>query len=347
MFNILPDLDAGLNSGIFYSLLYGVYTGIAAITLGNIFMNENQSIGRATVTVLSLLHIFTTINFAFNWAFICSMFINHGQSLGTKYLVVSSPSMTTVVMGVTSAMCTILADSTMIWRCWVAWGRRWRTILLPVVFLVSATVFKGRATYKQYTIPGESHTFDLMLYSSFVLATTLWCTSLTIYRIIVLVRAAGSLRACRHVIVILVESYAIYSIPLAFYMAFYACGNVALNYFDVLAVISRGIAPTLFVGRVAAGYTRLDNCWEESVMSSLHFDGSQSLASTCEDAATTVMLDLEAQGEINDEYGHCVWTSSEGETTSTEGIMHGDVLKAEMERQDDDPNAIVVVSRDL
>ncbi|KAK0234228.1 hypothetical protein IW262DRAFT_140234 [Armillaria fumosa] len=350
MSTILPELDAGLNSEIFYSLLHGVYTGITAITLGNIFMNESHSTGRAMIIVISLLYVCTTINLAFNWAFISFMFVNHGQSLWTIYLVALDPSLTAIVMGTTSAMCTILAESTMIWRCWMVWGRRCLTILLPVVFLVSAMVFKVIGMYKQYTTPGESDAFDFMLYSSFVLATTLWCTLLIIYRIIATVRTGGAseggLRAYRRVIVILVESYALYSISLIFYMAFYICGNVALNYFDTLAAIFRGIAPTLLVGRVAAGHARPDDSWEGSVMSSLRFDGGQSLTSACEDAATAVMLDLEAQGQINVEYGHCAWTGSQGDSAN-EIIVRGDVLKAQTDRQGDDPNAIVVVSRDL
>ncbi|PBK60879.1 hypothetical protein ARMSODRAFT_1026150 [Armillaria solidipes] len=347
MVNILQDLDAGLNSGIFYSLLHGVYTGFIAITLGNILMNKSQSTGRAMVMVIGLLHIFTTINFAFNWSFICSTFVNYGQSVWTRYLVAVSPSISVMVMGATSLMCTILADSTMIWRCWMVWGRRWLTILLPVVFLVFAMVFKAIAMYKQYTIPGEGHAFYFMLYSCSVLATTLWCTSLIIYRIIATVRAGVGtefgLRAYRHVIEILVESSALYSISLTFYVAFYACGNIALNYFDVLAAISRGIAPTLLVGRVAAGHAHPDDSWEGSVMSSLRFEGDQSLISSREDTATSVILDLEAQGEINDEYGHRAWMGSQGE----ESIIRGNDLEAQMERQDDDPNVIVIVPKDL
>ncbi|KAK0478629.1 hypothetical protein EDD18DRAFT_1208751, partial [Armillaria luteobubalina] len=269
-------------------------------------MNESHSTGRAMIIVISLLYIFTTINLAFNWAFIHSMFVNHGQSLSTVYLVALDPSATAMVMGITSAI---------FWRCWMVWGRRRLTILLPVLFLVSAMVFK---------VIGIVPRFDFVLYSSFVLATTLWCTLLIIYRIIATVRTGGAsedgLRAYRRVIVILVESYALYSISLIFYMAFYACGNVALNYFDSLAAISRGIAPTLLVGRVAAGHAHPDDSREGSVMSSLRFDGGQSLTSACEDAATTVMLDLEAQGQINGEYSYGGWTGSQGDSAD-ETIM--------------------------
>ncbi|KAG7443259.1 uncharacterized protein BT62DRAFT_922045 [Guyanagaster necrorhizus] len=49
--------------------------------------------------------------------------------------------------GITGTLHTILADSTMIWRCWIVWGQHWLVILPPVLFLLSAiaAVAKGIA----------------------------------------------------------------------------------------------------------------------------------------------------------------------------------------------------------
>ncbi len=83
----------------------------------------------------------------------------------------------------------------------------------------------------------------LTLYSSFTLATTLWCTSIIIYRIVTIARATGEagggLRAYRHVLEILVESSALYSIFLILCTAFFARNSIILGYFDVLAGIAR------------------------------------------------------------------------------------------------------------
>ncbi|KAK0496156.1 hypothetical protein EDD18DRAFT_1390987 [Armillaria luteobubalina] len=54
-------------------------------------------------------------------------------------------------------------------------------------------------------------------------------------------------------------------------MALEARGNQADYYVDGMAGIVRGIAPTLIVGRVAAGHARSDRAWQGSVTSSLHF----------------------------------------------------------------------------
>ncbi|KAK0232326.1 hypothetical protein EDD85DRAFT_956165 [Armillaria nabsnona] len=41
---IFQLLDANLNSTILYALLHGIYTGILAVTLWNIFINKYWSI---------------------------------------------------------------------------------------------------------------------------------------------------------------------------------------------------------------------------------------------------------------------------------------------------------------
>ncbi|KAK0224760.1 hypothetical protein EDD85DRAFT_727483, partial [Armillaria nabsnona] len=72
---------------------------------------------------------------------------------------------------------------------------------------------------------------------------------------------AGGLNAYRHVIEVLVESSALYSISLILFVTFYVCHDVIFYYFVCLLVITRGIAPTLLAGRVAAGHARPDESW--------------------------------------------------------------------------------------
>ncbi|KAK0465892.1 uncharacterized protein EV420DRAFT_799764 [Desarmillaria tabescens] len=229
----LPDLDDAdkaivflvrdeeLNSTILYSLLSGVYTGVVAITLGSIFMNKAQPIRRSMVVVIVLLHIVTMLNFGFVWKYIDSMFIGNGSNFWTEYLFFSSSNMMLEVgMGTTSVVCTILADSTMIVRCWMVWGRRWLSILLPIFLLFAAIVFKILGTYVQIADPLDNSTLFITLYTSFILATTLWCTLLIIYRIVTVAQIGNGVRAYRNVIEILVESSALYSIFLILYMIF-------------------------------------------------------------------------------------------------------------------------------
>ncbi|KAK0224774.1 hypothetical protein EDD85DRAFT_746707, partial [Armillaria nabsnona] len=103
------------------------------------------------------------------------------------------------------------------------------------------------------------------LYATFVLATTLWCTLLIIFRIVTVAQAAGEvgrgLQAYYHTIEILIESSALYSIIFIVYLAFNAQNNLIMGYLDPLAAIARGVAPTFLIGHVAAGHACPDDSW--------------------------------------------------------------------------------------
>ncbi|PBK94984.1 hypothetical protein ARMGADRAFT_910165, partial [Armillaria gallica] len=158
-----------------------------------------------------------------------------------------------------------------IWCCWMVWGRRWSIVLFPIVSLISATgkmtdliyslVIKIIGTYTLFI--NQINKFKLIfltIYASFVLATTLWCTLLIIYRILTVTgvnHGAGSqLRVYRHFIEVLVESSALYSISLIIFLALNLCKDMRELYLDSIVAIAKGVAPTLIIGRAAAGYTR-------------------------------------------------------------------------------------------
>ncbi len=81
------------------------------------------------------------------------------------------------------------------------------------------------------------------LYISFVLATTLWCTLLIIYRILTVtgVRpgADGRLRVYHRFIAVLVESSALYSMSLIVFLAFIIRDGYGLFYLDSIAGIAK------------------------------------------------------------------------------------------------------------
>ncbi|KAK0454033.1 uncharacterized protein EV420DRAFT_616255 [Desarmillaria tabescens] len=287
----------------------GIYTGILAITLWNIFINKHWPIRRAMIVVIILLYILTTISFSANWSAIRSAFIENGQSFWTIYMNLTVPAQAvSLEMGITASIGTVFADLYIIWWCWVIWGRRWLVVLLPIFSLVSATVSRIIAVYYEYAkVPASMDTF-LILYISFSLATTLSCTLLIIYRILTVTgvrrRAEGRLGVYHHFIEVLVESSALYSISLILYLAFTIRDNWGEVYFDVIAVNAKGIAPTLLVGRFTTGHrARPDDSWRGSVMASASIREEQehSRTSSQEDRLTSLVLDgdLEAQREIS------------------------------------------------
>ncbi len=95
--------------------------------------------------------------------------------------------------------------------------------------------------YYLYTAASTPTYVSLMLYLSFILATTLSCTMLIIYRIVAVTGVrhglAGRLGIFHHFIEVLVESSALYSISLILYLAFIIRQELGLRYFDVITGI--------------------------------------------------------------------------------------------------------------
>ncbi|KAK0220009.1 hypothetical protein IW262DRAFT_1461173 [Armillaria fumosa] len=320
--NILPDLtngdkafvfqylDAQLNSGILYALLFGVYTGILAVTLWNMSVNKCWPIRRAIVVVIILLHALITIDFAVSWSYLGSAFIENGSSFWTVYMKLTLTAQATYLeTGIAASMSTIVADLYIIWCCWMVWGRRWLAVLLPILSLISATVSKTIEVYHEYF---NTHVgiFSL-LYVSFILATTLWCTLLIIYRILTVAGlkprgANGRLKVYQHFLEVLVQSSALYSISLIAYLALAICNTSGLLYLDVIAGIAKGIAPTVLIGRAAAGHTRPQDDYDGSTVSSLHFQPASEVGTISfqESATESAVLetDIEAQRQQSDEF---------------------------------------------
>ncbi len=146
----------------------------------------------------------------------------------------------------------------------MVWGQHWLVVLLPIFSLVSAI---GMASIPIYASHAHSNTqpfyvvssamyiysvtspgvipmeVSLMLYISFVLATTLYCTMLIIYRIVAVAGVrhgpVGQLGVFRHFIEVLVESSALYSISLILYLAFTIHNDFGTYYLDVIAGIAK------------------------------------------------------------------------------------------------------------
>ncbi|KAK0466021.1 uncharacterized protein EV420DRAFT_1709701 [Desarmillaria tabescens] len=299
---IFQALDAALNSNILEFLLHGIYTGVLAVTLWTNYMNKSRPIRNIMIIVIVLIYTLTSIEFALDWSFVHSAFITvtSGQNFWTVYLKLTYDRDKVVLsIGITGILCTILADSIMIWRCWVIWGRNWLIVLLPTLCLVSSIgpAFKSFDTYILFT---DRNPLDLLypvLYASFTLVTTTWCTLGIVYRIL---SVGGRLRAYHGAIEILVKSSTLYSVALILYVAVFAHNDWAEDYLDSVATVSQGIAPTLIAGRVAAGHARPDDSWVGSVMSSLRFGSVGNLIPTSSQGSVIINDDLKAQLESKD-----------------------------------------------
>ncbi|PBK89777.1 hypothetical protein ARMGADRAFT_1064789 [Armillaria gallica] len=237
-----------------------------------------------------------------SWSSIYSAFIGNGRSLRTVYLKLNNMRAFYLETGITASASTSLTDLYMIWCCWVVWGRRWLIILPPIFFLLSATVSKIMAVHHEYI--NDSADIFPVLYTSCILATTLWCTLLIIRRILTVTRARhgveGRSSKFYSFIKVLVESSALYSVSLILFLAFLVCDDLRMHYFDIIAGIVKGVAPTLLIGRAAAGHTRPKDDCEESAVSTLRFQTPSELSITnfqesTIHSAVLELSDIEAQ----------------------------------------------------
>ncbi|PBK97582.1 hypothetical protein ARMGADRAFT_643803 [Armillaria gallica] len=244
----------------------------------------------------------------------CSSFIGNGQSFWTVFSKNHSPNQAVDWEGgIPATMSTILADLYIIWCCWMVWGQRWLIVLLPILSLIAATVSKIIEIHEQYFSTFGPGLVPLMLYLSSSLATTLWCTAFIIFRILTVtgVRQArgGRLRFFHRFIAVLVESSALYSIASIINLVFYIRNDFGMRYSDGIAAVARGVAPTLLIGRAAAGHTRSTEEYDESAtMSTLHFQTSSQSSQPSEASfqgftrhSAVLEMDIEAQWERSDE----------------------------------------------
>ncbi|PBK82547.1 hypothetical protein ARMGADRAFT_1140906 [Armillaria gallica] len=290
---IFKDMDVYLNRVLLEAFLDGVYTGILAIALWNIFYHKHFQVERRKIImVLAIIFLYITdiIGLSVHWWIVNYAFIKNGwtfwdvflgsQSVGTSFLRI------VLVVEITGTISMIIADTIMIWRCWTIWDRQWLIVLLPILCTVIATAAKGMYMYHYVndlvSLQATSTSYGtsaiwVILYVSFVLSTTVLCTILIIYRIIKVIirteRGWGGIQSYRGAIEILVESASLYSFGLLLYIIFIAHGTLTANYVDIVALVTRGIAPTMVLGRVAAGQARPNDTWSESVASSLRFGG--------------------------------------------------------------------------
>ena len=112
------------------------------------------------------------------------------------------------------------------------------------MYLTFCVVLKILLTYDYYDYGSTRVNIIFQsLYSAFVLATTLWCTLLIIYRILTIAGvkhgAGGRLRLYHHCIEVQVESSALYSISLIVDLALYISNSFGEYYLTVIAGIAR------------------------------------------------------------------------------------------------------------
>ncbi|KAK0196276.1 hypothetical protein F5146DRAFT_1176598 [Armillaria mellea] len=321
--DIFLGIDIQINKVMLNALTHGIHTGIVAVTLWTATSRHSRENDRRPrrifIFIILALYFLATFNFYGGWAENVLYFSTAGKCLWEGYKAKCTQNTPTLMtMGIGAILSTILADVTLIWRCWIVWGRAWRVVLVPIACTTLAIIIRGIITYySSYgpveNMPPQAQYLEHLqkagvnwsvLYSSSILATLLWCTIFIIYRILRVGGIAAGMRVYRRLVEILVESAALYSAVIVVLLVFEVRSEPAEIYVEEFAISMRGIVPTILVGRIAAGHARPDDSWSDNTStSSLQFRSSLSSQSDTVDSNRGSESDLSPRATLDLENG--------------------------------------------
>ncbi|KAG6844615.1 hypothetical protein H0H87_005472 [Tephrocybe sp. NHM501043] len=218
--------------------------------------------------VVNVLFILATADLGAFWAYVRRAFIAHGDTSQTIADALNEyPTWFTAMISFSDANA-LVADSVIIWRTWVIWGRNWKITVVPIICTMLTLAFSIIAIFQ--TVTGT--TFGVLgvdyataLYST-TLATTVICTAAIVYRVV----AIGGFRSYSSIIEILVQSAVLYCIATLFALIAYIVNGPASEYASAFWTACTGIAPTLVVARVAAGQAGPKQVWPWDNDSGVH-----------------------------------------------------------------------------
>ncbi|KAK0457291.1 uncharacterized protein EV420DRAFT_517758 [Desarmillaria tabescens] len=272
-------LDGTLNSYVFGFFIHGIYTGLYATS---IWVLATSSISKTRIymgCLITTLYVLCTIQIAVSWIELRTALV-YGTSAQSRYGRLSASLSLEVTSAVASALNVLVADCTIIWRCWVVWGQSWKIVALPIIFVVSGIFCGIKLVVHQYTVSSGDAVVTKWAVATIAttLGTNVLCTTLIITRIVRVTRRQRGmfdlgLRTYRGVIEILVESAALYSITYLLLAIFYPLSNNGYMFAQALVYPITGIAPTMIIARVASGQARPEESWHRP-QSPLDFHGA-------------------------------------------------------------------------
>ncbi|KAF9472935.1 hypothetical protein BDN70DRAFT_937817 [Pholiota conissans] len=275
---------ANLNSSMFMALSMGIYTVVFGGTIYAYLTRHPSKHSLVPITV-SLLYLSNLAVFGIQWYITKLQFINNDQSRTTLFLAtIESDQSLAVGVDIGNAISLVLSDGLLIWRCFNVWSRSIHVVSIPVflTFTEAVLMFTGAITVA--ILPPSSNSLKIQMgnvTSAGVLmsaCTTIITTVLITSRIHSFLRHQDiSSRKFWHVIDIVVQSGAVYSLSLVFYGAASIIRSEVLNvrtfifdlWISAFALPLAGMSTTLMVARVA---TLSD---DTNISTSVHLTGIQ------------------------------------------------------------------------
>lgn len=280
------SLDASLNAFLLEFYVHGIYTGIYAISIRVLATNATSRTRLCMCYVSTILYILCTVQFTAFWVELRNTFV-YGTSFESQYVLMldGSPEYLKILRTVCTSLNIVIADCTIIWRCWVVWEHTWRIAALPII-LVASEILCGIEVdvhqYKTLFIDDVQRRWGVATITM-TLAVNVICTVLIIARILSVTRKQkgvfGCIRDYRGIIEVLMESAALYTLSYMALLVLYPLNGAEYLYAEMLVYPITGIAPTLIMVRVASGQTSPEASMH-GMQSSLHFKKATSVGST-------------------------------------------------------------------
>ncbi|KIJ43017.1 hypothetical protein M422DRAFT_253812 [Sphaerobolus stellatus SS14] len=270
------------------------------------------------LSILLTLYGFATIHCALTWWYFTQRFTIGGMfSNFIGEFLNAEPTFFITLGSLAVLINAVIADSISCWRCWILTGKRTWIIILPACAIVASGVFGLLATWAhitEHTTEKPGHvavrfaSFDTP-FQCLSLGSSLYTTSIIIGWLLSSYRSLQgdlSVFGTRGVIIrtieIIAESQLIYSIIQVVSLALVLQHNEAFTYAENIFAQITGIAPTLIILRVSAGYTIPSTFNPGSKLArSLRFGGNTVSRSDMESQSASVLNNtpnLESENSI-------------------------------------------------
>ncbi|KAF9471581.1 hypothetical protein BDN70DRAFT_938840 [Pholiota conissans] len=277
-------IAANLNGSMVMALSMGIYTVVFGGTLYAYLTRHPSKHSLVPITV-SMLYMSNLAVFGIQWYITKLQFINNDQSRATIFLaMIESDQRLDVGVDIGSTISLVLSDGLLIWRCFNVWSHSIRIVSIPIFLAITEAVLMFAGAIAAVTLPPSEDSLRIQMSnvtSAGVLmsaCTTIITTALITSRIHSFLRHQDiSSRKFWHIIDIVVQSGAIYSLSLIFYGAASILQNEILNvrtfifdlWISAFALPLAGMSTTLMVARVA---TLSD---DTNISTSVHLTGIQ------------------------------------------------------------------------
>ncbi|KDR71341.1 hypothetical protein GALMADRAFT_144028 [Galerina marginata CBS 339.88] len=283
-------IGSSVNSIMLFTFLMGVYT---TIYIGTLYasLTSRAAQHRIVLATITALYLLTMIQFGLQWYNLNRQVVQNGDTRDTIFgSLFAAPAWYLIVGDISSFSMYVLTDGLLIWRAFHLWGRSLRVMAIPlfllaseIVLVIAEIVVEGifvslgpSKTTAQGLVANRLLPAVLFLSTAISLSTTI----LIVFRFYSIGKQHGdSVRRFRHILDIIVQSSAIYSLTSligAIGIVLPGSDNIANTwlfsyglYTEVLNFAITGMAPTIMVARFALATD------ETAVSAATHLSGIQ------------------------------------------------------------------------